>query len=191
MTTLAAVFALLGADEAALRDAFSREFKAKDAAKRVEAVKKLSGAKEEKSLLLLAGALKDPDKLVKKAAAEAIGAGEDAGGVAVKELCAVLVSKEEDPEARLACARALGKARYRTDAIDAMINAISNILNTERHLHQFGADVTEVLEKMTGENFKREKVTPQLWQNWWKDNKEKIKQEDEKKREEYKKAQKK
>jgi hypothetical protein len=183
--------ALAAQDEAARRAAFEKEFKDKDAAKRVEAVRKLAGAQEEKTLGLLAGALKDAANDVKKAVAETIEASTDGGGVAIAPLCAILVSKKEDPAVRLACAKALGKARYRTQPILAMIETISNISNKERDLFEFGANVTEVLEKYTGEQFGREKRTPELWSNWWDENKEKIKKEDDAKREEYKKSQKK
>ena len=72
-----------------------------------------------------------------------------------------------------------------------MIDTISNISNKDRELFEFGANVTEVLETYTGEKFGRDKRTPELWQNWWDETKDKIKKEDDAKREEYKKSQKK
>jgi len=188
--TLGLMALVFQGDEAARRAAFEKEFKDKDAAKRVDAVKKLAGSQEEKTLTLLAGALKDPANEVKKAAAETIEAITDGGGVAIANLCTILVDKKQDQSVRLACAKALGKARYRTQPIQAMIETISNISNKEKELFEFGANVTEVLEKYTGEKFLREKVTPQLWQNWWDENKDKIKKEDDAKRAEYKKTKK-
>ncbi len=191
MATLAAVLTLFLADEAALRDAFAKEFKAKDAAKRIEAVKKLAGSKEEKSILLLAGALKDADKGVRKAAAETIEGCTDEGGAAIKPLSVVLANKQEGPDVRLACAKALGKAKYKVEPIQVLIDTISGISNQDRELFEFGSSVTGVLEEFAGDKFGRDKRTAELWQNWWKDNLAKTKQEDDKRREEYKKSQKK
>jgi hypothetical protein len=192
MTTLALVaLALFLPDESALREAFQKEIKASDPAKRVEAVKKLAGAKEEKTLELLAGSVKDGAKEVQVAAAETVAGCDDGGGVAIKSLCAVLVDKKAAPEARVACAKALGKARYKTDAIDAMIEMISGLTNADKNLFKPGADITAVLNQVAGQDYGFGKETPALWQEWWKENKAKVKKEDDAKREEYKKSQKK
>lgn len=183
----AAVLCLVLRDEGALREAFQKEIKAKEPAKRVEAVKKLSGAKEEKTIELLAASVKDPAKEVQIAAADTVASCEDGGGVAIKPLCAVLVDKAAAPEPRLACAKALAKARYKADAIDALIIAISGVTNADRHLFVWGADVTKVLNSVAGQEFGVGKQTPALWEGWWKENKAKVEKEDQAKRDEYKK----
>jgi len=178
-------------DEKALRDAFQKEIRAKDAAKRVEAAKTLAGAKEEETIALLAGHLKDAAKEVQLAVAETLEGAEDSGGAAIKPLAAVLVDKKADPDVRLACAKALAKAKYKADPTAAMIQAISTISNEEKHLFKFGSDATKVLNKFAGEDFGEGKLTPGLWEKWWAENKEKLKKEDEAKLAEYKKSRKK
>lgn len=177
-------------DEAKLRGEFATAFKAKDAAKRVEALKKLEGCKEEKTVEAVAGGLKDPEKDVKKAAATVLATCTDGAGKAIKPLCAALVDKKEDPDVRYACAQALAKARYKSEAVVAMIETISGIENKDRHLHEFGKNVTVVLEGITKESFEYGKNTPHLWQEWWKENKAKYEKDDEAKRAEYQKEKK-
>lgn len=172
-------------DEAKLRTDFESGFKAKEAARRIAALKKLEGCKEEKTLQALAGALKDTEKEVRKSAAGTIGTCTDGAGAAIKALCAALVDKKEEPEVRYACAQALAKARYKTEAVGALIDTISGIENTDRHLHVFGKDVTVVLEGVTKETFDYGKNTPYLWQSWWKETRPKYEKEDEMKRTEY------
>jgi len=175
-------------DEATLRAEFEKEFKAKETVQRAGAVKKLHGCREEKSLEALAGALKDSEKDVRKAAAEAIATCTDGAGTAIKPLCAALVDKKEDPDVRYACAQALAKARYKAEAVNALVDAISGIENKDRHLHVFGKNVTVVLEGVTSEGFEYGKNTPYLWQTWWKENRAKYEKDDEAKRAEYKKG---
>lgn len=166
-------------DEATLRAAVE---KAKDAAPRAEAVRKLAGAKEEKSIDVLAQALKDPEKDVRKAAAEALETAEDGKGKAIKALGALLNDKKEDPDLRLAAAKALGKARFKVEAIEAFLLCIGSITNQDRSLFKFGADVTLVLNKFAGEDFGAGKQTFSLWEQWWAENKEKTLKDDEQKR---------
>ncbi len=188
--TVAMLFLALAQDkdEAVLRAAFARDFKAKEAAKRVEAVEKLAACTEEKTLEALVAALKDPDKAVRKAVADTIATCRDGAGLAIKPMCAALTDKKEDPPFRYACAKALAKASYRTEAVSAMIDTISGIENKDFHLHEFGRDVTIVLEGITGEHFNYAKNTPYLWQTWWKETKAKYEKADEAKRAELKKA---
>ena len=127
-------------------------------------------------------ALKDKDKAVRKAAAEALEKADDKKGLAIKPLAEVLNNKAEDPAVRYAAAKALGKAQFKHDALEALITCICSIGNKDRDLHQFGADVTEILNKFSGEDFGKGKQTPMLWEQWWADNKEKLKAEDAKKR---------
>lgn len=180
--------ACLAADESALREEFARAFRDPAPERRAEAVRKLAGSREEGTLGLLAGALRDPSKEVRRAAAEALEACRDEGGVAIKPLCAVLVDKEEDPDVRYACAKALSKARYKYEPIEALIRTISSITPQERHLFSFGARVTDVLNAMAGEDFGKERRTPELWQNWWEENRDRLKKEDEARRQEYRKG---
>jgi hypothetical protein len=172
-------------DESALRSAFAKDFKAKEPAKRVEAVKKLAGAKEEATIKALLAGLKDKEKSVRQATAEALEGCEDGGGLAIGPLAALLTAKEEDPGVRLAAAKALAKARYRHDPTDALIKTICGITPKDQSLFQFGADVTDVLNKFTGEDFGKGKTTPMLWEQWWEDNKEKLAKDDAAKRKEY------
>lgn len=174
---MAILMLLMSADEGALRAAVE---KAKDVSARVEALKKLAGAKEEKSIDALVKALTDAEKDVRKAAAEALETADDAKGKAAKPLGLVLNGKTEDLEVRLAAAKALGKSKFKADALEAMITCICSITNADRHLHKFGADVTAVLNKYSGQDFGAGKQTPMLWEQWWADNKEKMRKEDEK-----------
>ena len=177
---------LLVRDEAALRDTFSKEIKAKEAAKRVEAVKKLAGAKEEKTIELLAHSLKDADLSVRKAAAEAIEGSTDGGGKAIKPLGTILVDKKEEIDLRMACAKALSKARYKSEAFPYFFETINSIEAEERHFYKFGAEVTGILDKFIGKSFGAGKQTADRWGEWWTDNKKAITEEDEKKRKDWK-----
>lgn len=188
--TVTVLLALLLADESALRDAVEKEIKAKEPAKRVEAVKRLSGAKEEKTVVLLAGHLKDEAKEVRLAVAGTLEGATDGAGAAVKPLAAILVDKKADPDVRLACAKALAKSAYKHGPTRAMIETICNIGNEDRDLHKFGAEVTGILNKFTGEDFGKGKLTPGLWEQWWDDNKAKLEKEDAARLETYRKSQK-
>jgi hypothetical protein len=184
---MAVMAALLARDEAALRDAFAKEIKAKDAKKRVEAVKKLAGAKEEKTVELLAHSLKDPELDVRKAAAETLEVATDGAGVALDPLGEILMDKKADLDLRVLCAKALVKSSYKEKACNALIKTISAIENTERQFHKFGFEVTGMLDKFAGKSFGAAKETPERWGEWWTDNKERLHKEDEKTREEWKK----
>jgi len=172
---------LLLRDEAALRTTYEKEIKAKDAAKRVEAVKKLASAKEEKTIELLLKSLKDPALEVRKAAAETIEGATDGAGKAIKPLGDILVDKKEDLDLRLACAKALAKARYKSEAFPFFYTTISSIENSEKQFHKFGADVTQILDGYIGKSFGVMKTTPERWSEWWTDNQKALKEEDEKK----------
>jgi hypothetical protein len=189
--TVIALVALLWADEAALRESFEKDIQAKEPAKRVEAAKKLAGAAEEKTVALLAGHLKDEAKEVRLAVAAVLEGATDGAGVAVKPLAAILVDKKDDPDVRFACAKALAKSAYKHGPTHAMIETISNISNEDRNLHKFGANVTEILNKFTGEDFGKGKLTPGLWEQWWDDNKAKFEKEDAARLEQYRKSHKK
>lgn len=180
--------ACLGLDESALREEFKRAFRDSAPERRVEAVRKLASSQEEETVALLAGALKDPAKEVRRAAAAALETARDQTGVAIKPLCALLVNKEEDPGVRYACAKALGKAHYKYEPIEALIRTISEITPQDRHLFDFGANVTDVLNGMAGEDFGKDRRTPELWQNWWEENRDRLRKEDEVRREERRRA---
>lgn len=186
MAALMLLASLLLRDEASLRDAFAKEIKAKDAAKRVEAVKKLEGCKEEKTIELLVKCLKDPDLEVRKAAAQAIEASTDGAGKAIKPLGDLLVDKKEDLEFRMACAKALAKARYKSEVFPYLYKTISSIEREEKQFHKFGADVTGILDGFMGKSFGADKVTAERWNDWWQDNQKALAAEDEKKRKEWK-----
>ena len=176
------------ADEAALRKTFLREFRARTAEDRIKAVNKLRGAMGEKTFILLAKALRDPAPDVRKSIAECVESGADGAGGAIKPLCALLTNEKEEVEVRMACASALGKARYRADAIGALVQTISGIDKTQRHLFKFGADCTAILNTLGGQDFGAGKDTPKNWQKWWSQNRSRILKEDAQHRAEYKKS---
>lgn len=169
------------------RDAFAKEFKDKSPAKREVALRRLVGLKKEKTLQALAGALRDPDLAVRKAAAEVIATCTDSSGAAIKPLAAILQNKKEDKDLRLACARALSKAQYKAEPIDALVQTISGIGEQEKDLYAFGAECTRLLNELAGQDFGAGKETPDKWKKWWKDNQPKIVKEDQEKLVAYKK----
>jgi hypothetical protein len=183
---MAALSALLLRDESALRESFAKDFQAKEAEGRVAALKKLAGAKEEKTIELLAGALKDPALEVRKAAAGTIEASTDGAGVAIKPLGEILVDKKDDVDLRLACAKALAKSRYKAEVFPYYLKTISGIEPEEKHLHKFGYLVTVVLDGYVGKSFGAQKTTTERWEEWWTDNQAALKKDDAKKREEWK-----
>ncbi|HZE96049.1 MAG TPA: HEAT repeat domain-containing protein [Planctomycetota bacterium] len=190
MSTLILAFAAaLMADEAELRETFSRDIQAKEASARAAAVKKLSGAREHQTVELLAASLKDADLEVRKATAETLAGVSDGGGAAIKPLGEIVVDKKEDLDLRLACAKALGAALYRSDSLPYLFKVIWEIESAERQFHKFGAQVTAIIDKVTGKSFGAVKETPERWQEWWSDHKDELVQEDAKKKEEWKKAQ--
>lgn len=152
------------------------------AADDVDALKKLAGTKDPKEIQVLVKALKSKEKDVRKAAVETLETVDDSKGLAIKPLGAVLNDKAEDVGVRYGAAKALGKAKFKHDALEALITCITSITNKDRDLHKFGADVTDVLNAFSGEDFGKGKQTPSLWEQWWADEKEKIKAEDAKKR---------
>ena len=166
-------------NEKDLREAFQKEMKAAEPAKRAEAAKKLAGVKEEETIALLAGHLKDAEKEVQLAVAETLAGLDDGAGAALKPLAAALVDRKVDPDVRLACAKALVKSKYKAEPIGAMVQTIGSISNEDRHLHKFGGEVTGLLNAFTGEDFGKGKQTPGLWEQWWADNREKLKKADE------------
>jgi HEAT repeat protein len=169
------------ANESALREAFAKEFKDKDPAKRVEALRKLGALSNEKTLLVLAGALRDPEPRVRKATAEVISSCTDVAGAAVQGLCTSLLNKKEDKEVRTACAKALARAQVKAEAIDALVQAISGITEQEKDLFQFGADCTQSLNWLGAQDFGAGKETPDKWKRWWAENKAGIVKEDQEK----------
>jgi hypothetical protein len=181
---------LLACDESALREAFDKDFKAKEAKHRIEALKKLAGAKEEKTIERLVRGLKDPDLEVRKASVETIEGSTDGGGLAIKPLGEILVEKKEDLGLRKACAKALAKARYKGEAFPFFYTTISSIDRDEVQFHRFGGEVTIILDKFIGKSFGQGKETPERWSEWWQDNQDALKKEDEKTREAWKKEQK-
>jgi hypothetical protein len=188
-TTMLLAAALVWRDETALREAFDKEFKSKEAKHRVEAVQKLAGAREEKTLERLVHGLKDTDLGVRKAAAEAIEKSTDGGGLAIAALGEILADKKQDLGLRLACAKALGQARYKAEAIPHFLRTISSIDRDETQFHKFGADVTIILGKYAGKDYGVSKETAERWSEWWTDNQDALKKEDEKTRVAWKKEQ--
>lgn len=164
-------------DEARKREAFVKEFKDRMPARRVEALGKMTGSAEEKTLTAIAAGLKDPVLDVRKAVEACLADCTDGGGVAVKPLCAILSNKKEDKDLRLACAKALAKEEYKAEPVDAMIQAIT-IDEKEKELYMFGAEVTRILGGVAGQDFRATKETPAKWQNWHKLNQAKLAKDD-------------
>lgn len=170
------------------RSTFIREFKDKSVQGRDVAVRRLVGLKEDATLQLLAGALKDPETSIKKSTAEVILTCTDSAGATIRGLCGILVNKREDKDLRTACARALAKAEYKAEPIDAFIQTISGIGEQDKDLFAFGAECTKILGQLAGQDFGAGKDTPDKWKAWWKDNKPKITKEDQEKLAAYKKT---
>ncbi len=188
MNLMTAVLAVvLVRDEAALREAFAKEIQAKEAPQRVAALKKLSGAAEEKTIELLAAGLKDVDLEVRKAAAETLEASTDGAGLANKSLGEILMDKKEDLALRMACAKAMSKSRYKGEVFYCYFKTISSIEPEERQFHKFGFQVTQILDKYVSKSFGADRATAERWEEWWTDNKAALLKEDEKKHEEWKK----
>lgn len=164
-------------DETRKRETFAKEFKDKAPAKRVEAVGKMTGSAEEKTITAIVAGLKDPVLDVKKAVAACLAECTDGAGVAVKPLCAILKEKKEDKDLRLACARALAKEEYKGEPADAMIQALS-IDEKEKELYAFAGEVTRIVGAFTGQDFGMAKDTPDQWKSWFKANQAKLAKED-------------
>lgn len=177
-------------DESSMREAFDKGMASKDAKHRAEAVKTLAGSKEQKSIEKLVTGLKDAELDVRKAAAEALEASTDGGGVAIQSLGEILSDKKQDLALRLACAKALGKTRYKAAAFPHFYKTISTIERDETQFHRFGADVTIILGKLMGKDYGLSKETAERWSEWWEDNQAALKKEDEKTLEAWKKEQK-
>jgi hypothetical protein len=137
----------------------------------------MNGAMEDKSIVAIAKGLTDPALEVKKAVAACLETCSDGGGSAVKPLCAVLSSKKDDKDLRLACAKALAKEEHKAEAIDAMIQAIS-IDEKDKDLYAFGAEVTKILSAFAGQDFGMAKDTPDKWKNWFKTHQAKLQKDD-------------
>ncbi len=180
MLATVCAFLLALPDEAALRAEFEKGFKAPEPAARVASLSKLHGAVQEKSLKLLAGALKDPAKEVRLAAAAALETVKDRKGVTLAELGKVLNQKDEEPEVRLACAKALVKSPLQLQPIRHLLDCMAGIGRTEQKLHRFGAEVTGLLDKRVGKSYGADKATVERWEDWFTDNKERLKAEDDK-----------
>jgi len=190
MTLLVVASALLFTDEAALRETFSKEIQAEAAAERVAAVKKLSGAVEEKTIELLAGSLKDKELTVRKAAVQTLEVSTDGGGVAVKPLGDILVDKKEDLDLRLSCAKTLVKSRYKGEVFQILLQTMSSIESQEVHFHKFGFEVTKLLDAYIGRSYGADKLTCERWDEWWSNNSGDLKKEDARQHEEWKKQRK-
>ena len=178
VAVLALALSLQDVTEPQARATFIKEFKDKSPQARDVAVRRLVGLKEEATLQLLAGALKDPETSIRKSTAEVILTCTDSSGATIRPLCGILVNKREDKDLRLACARALAKAEYKAEPIDALIQTISGIGEQDKDLFAFGAECTKILNQLAGQDFGAGKETPDKWKAWWKDSKPKIAKED-------------
>jgi hypothetical protein len=174
MSTIAMALLAALADEAGLRAAVEKA----DVSGKAAAVAALKGAKEEKSLLVLAGALKDPSKEVRKAAAAALGETPDPKGASLPALRERLLEKSEEPGLRLLCAKAIARSPYREAPIRALLDCMAGISNQDKHLHEFGAEVAGILDRLAGKSFGADKLTVEKWENWFTDNLERLKAED-------------
>ncbi|HVE42033.1 MAG TPA: HEAT repeat domain-containing protein [Planctomycetota bacterium] len=165
-------------NEPLLRDVFAKEFKDKDPIRRLEAVRRLSSQSEEKTILLLADALRDPDLGVRKAVIETIASCTDRTGAGIKPLCAILVNKKEDKGLRIACAKALSTAKVKAEAFDALVQAITSIGDLEKDIQPFVSECTRTLSWLSGQDFGGGKEAPEKWKKWWADSKARITKED-------------
>jgi len=165
-------------NEPLLRDVFVKEFKDKDPIRRLEAVRRLSSQSEEKTILLLGDALRDPEVLVRKAVVDTIASCTDRTGAGIKPLCGSLLNRKEDKTVRIACAQALRTAQIKAEAIDALIQAITSIGDLEKDIQAFVSECTRTLGWLSGQDFGGSKETPEKWKKWWADNKARITKED-------------
>ena len=165
-------------NEPLLREVFVREFKDKDPVRRLEAVRRLSSQSEEKTILLLSDALRDPEALVRKAVVEAIGSCTDRTGAGIKALTAALLNKKEDRAVRIAVAKALCTVRIKADALEALVQAITSVGDLEKDLQPLVSECTRTLGWVTGKDFGAGKETPEKWKRWLADNKTRIVRED-------------
>jgi len=188
LAVLTLALSLQDVTEPQARATFIKEFKDKSTQARDVAVRRLVGLKEDATLQLLAGALKDPESSIRKSTAEVILTCTDSAGATIRPLCGILLNKREDKDLRLACARALAKAEYKAEPIDAFIQTISGIGEQEKDLYAFGAECTKILGQLAGQDFGAGKETPDKWKAWWKDNKAKVTKEDQDKLAAYKKS---
>ena len=168
-------------NESLLREVFAREIKDKDPVRRLEAVRRLSSQSEEKTILLLGDALRDPEILVRKAVVDTIASCTDRTGVGIKPLCGSLLNKKEDKTVRIACAQALHTVQVKAEAIDALIQAITSIGDLEKDIQAFVSACTRTLGWLSGQDFGGSKETPEKWKKWWADNKARITREDQEK----------
>lgn len=175
-------------NEAVLREAFARDFKDRNPAKRVEAVRKLHALHEEKTLLALAGAMTDPAVEVRKAAAEVIGSCADVSGSTIKGLCFTLKNKKEDKDVRAECAKAFKTVQYKAEAIDALIQTIGSISKQDKDLFAFGAECTATLNWLASQDFGAGEETPDKWKKCWSENKARIIRDDQEKLAAYRKS---
>ena len=188
LLSLGASVCLQDVTESQARDTFAKEFKDKSPAARDVAVRRLVGLKEEKTLQLLATALRDPEASIRKSTAEVIATCTDVAGAAIKPLCSLLKDKKETKDVRGACLKALGKAQYKADPIDALIQTISGISEQDKDLFEFGAECTRLLNELAGQDFGAGKETPDKWKKWWKENQARLAKEDQEKLVAYKKS---
>ncbi len=165
-------------NEPLLRDVFVKEFKDKDPLRRLEAVRRLRSQSEEKTILLLADALRDPDLGVRKAVVETIASCTDRTGVGIKPLCAILLNKKEDKGVRIACAAALSVVKVKAEAVDALVQAITSIGDLEKDIQPFLSECARTLSWLSGQDFGGGKEAPEKWKKWWADNKARITKED-------------
>jgi hypothetical protein len=164
-------------DEAAARTKFATQFKDSKPENRIEALKLLAGVRQEKSVALLASALKDSSVDVRKAAAETLEGVTDGAGAGVKPLCEVLANKKEKTAVRLAAAKALAKSSYKADPIKGLIIAIT-IEENEIALWNFGVECVKILNVVAGKDFEMDKETPGKWAKWYKENQAKLVKQD-------------
>jgi len=154
-----------------LREVFVKEFKDKDPIRRLESVRRLNSQSEEKTILLPADALRDPDLVVRKAVVETIASCTDRTGAGIKPLCAILLNQKEDKGMRIACAKARSTAPLKADAIEGLVQAITSVGDLEKDLQAFVSECTRTLSWLTGQHSDGGKEAPEKWRRGWADNK--------------------
>jgi len=148
-------------NEALLREVFVKEFKDKDPIRHLEAVRRLSSQSDEKTILLLVDALRDPDPVIRKAVVDTIASCTDRTGAGIKPLCASLLNKKEDKGVRIACAKALSSVKLKADALNALVQAITSIGDLEKDIQAFVSECTRTLGWLSGQDFGGGKEAPE------------------------------
>jgi len=157
--------------------------------RRTEAVAMLKGVKEEKSQRLLVGMLGDMNEVVRKAACETIAGTPDKEGYFVKPLMGALSDKSL--VVRAAAADALSRAAIKADAVRALALSLHALVaekdardaDQKEAFDALMATYDTALTRLSGKKSVKDdpRELGSFWLEYWKQNEETLRAEDEKK----------